>query len=364
MKMKKYRVAYIGMGHIHLINLSHDFSRHPNMYELVGVAEIPSQMHNRDMHTKLNKPTDVELEIWDDYKELLAADIDIAVICTDIKDHVEIAEETLGMNIHTVIEKPMACNMADAKRIYKAYKKSTAELIVNWPIAWFPAYNKVKELADSGIVGDILRVQYRSPCTIGPYKFSEHPIEELEKLWWYKHDRGGGSICDYAGYGCVLTTWITGKTAKRVAGMKKNFTMKAFPDIEDYSVFSIDFGDCVGLIEGSWSTMSNGEIKTGPIVYGSKGVIVADRFDPEVKVYTDIIPYVPSPPANQVFPTGGPLEIKDDAAANLYNHLENGTPINEMISADFNMKVMAAFDAGIRSCESGMIENIIEPFED
>jgi len=82
--MKKYRVAYIGMGHIHLINLSHDFSRHPDMYELVGVAEIPSQMHNREMHTKLNKPTDVELEIWDDYKELLAADIDIAVICTDI----------------------------------------------------------------------------------------------------------------------------------------------------------------------------------------------------------------------------------------------------------------------------------------
>ncbi len=162
----------------------------------------------------------------------------------------------------------------------------------------------------------------------------------------------------------MLTTWIAGKTAKRVAGFKKNFTMKQFPAIEDYSVFSIDFGDSMGLIEGSWSTMSNGEIKTGPIVYGSKGVIVADRFDPEVKVYLDVIPYVPSPPANEVYTTGGPLDIPDDAAANLYRHLELREPLNEMISADFNMKVMAAFDAGIRSCESGNIENIIEPFDD
>ena len=362
--MKKYRVAYIGMGHIHLINLSHDFARHPDLFELVGVAEIPSQKQNIELHTKLNKPTDVELEVWDNYKELLNADIDIAVICTDIKDHVEYAVEALNMGIHTVIEKPMACNMEDAKKIYRAYKQSSAELIVNWPIAWFPAYNKVKELADSGIVGDILRVQYRSPCTIGPYKFSEHPMEELEKLWWYKHERGGGSICDYAGYGCVLTTWITGKMAKRVAGMKKNFTMGHFPDIEDYSCFTIDFGDSIGLIEGSWSTMSNGEIKTGPIVYGSKGVIVADRFDTEVKVYTDIIPYVPSPAANEVYFTGGPLEIKDDAAENLWRHLEKGEPLNEMISADFNMRVMAAFDAGIRSCESGKIEEITDPFED
>ena len=352
------------MGHIHLINLSHDFSRHPDMYELVGVAEIPSQMENRELHKKLNMPSDVDLKIWDDYKELLKQDIDIAVICTDIKDHVEIAEETLSMGLHTVLEKPMACTMEDAKRIYKAYKNSTAELIVNWPIAWFPAYNKVKEIADSGIVGDILRVQYRSPSTIGPYKFSEHPMEELEKLWWYKPERGGGSISDYAGYGCVLTTWITGKTAKRVAGFKKNFAMPQFPDIEDYSVFTIDFGDSMGLIEGSWSTMSNGEIKTGPVVYGSKGVIVADRFDPEVRVYLDFVPYVPTPPANIIYRTGGPLEIHDDAAANLYRHLENGEPLAEMISADFNMKVMAAFDAGVRSCNSGKIEDTIDPFED
>ena len=106
-------------------------------------------------------------------------------------------------------------------------------------------------------------------------------------------------MCDYAGYGCVLSTWITGKCAKRVYGLKKNF-MLPFSDVEDYSVFTIDFGDSVGVIEGSWSTLNNGEIATGPVVFGTEGVIVADRYAPDVKIYKDLIPYQPSPTPNQV----------------------------------------------------------------
>ena len=45
------------------------------------------------------------------------------------------------------------------------------------------------------------------------------------------------------------------------------------------------------------------------------------------------------------------------------NFIKNGAPLYEMVTAHFNMKVMAAFDAGIRSCETGMIENTTDPFQ-
>lgn len=359
--MKKLRVAFIGLAHVHVNNLSHDFSKLSDCIELVGAADVSYYSEEeRMMHIKLNCPTDVELPIWDDYRELLNQDIDIAMVCTDIKGHTEIVEEILGMGIHTIIEKPMALEMEDAKRMYRAYEKSEAELIINWPVAWFPTYNKAKELADSKAVGDVLRIHYRSPSTRGPYKLGEYTPEELSKLWWYKSNRGGGSISDYAGYGCLLTTWIANRIAKRVSGFKQNF-MLPFSDVEDYSTFTIDFGDSIGIIEGSWSTMSNGQIPTGPIVYGTKGVIVADRFDPCVKVYKELKPYQTSPEPDEVYEVGGPKV--DGLAQNIIEHFTNGQPLHELLTPEFNMRMMAAFDAGRRSCESGQIEKAIDPFQ-
>lgn len=358
--MSKIRVAFIGLEHIHLNNLSHDFNRYGDVLEIVGMADVPPYTPEElERNIKMNTPDDIDIKLWEDYKELLAQDIDLAILCTDVKDHAKYAEEILGMGIHTLIEKPMAIDMDDAKKMYRAYKKSSAQLIINWPVAWFPAFRKAKELVDSGIIGDVLRVHYRSPSTRGPYKLNEYTPDELSKLWWYQHDRGGGSLCDYAGYGCVLTTWFTGKTAKRVSGFKKNFFLP-FSDVEDYSTFTLDFGDSIGIIEGSWSTMNNGEIPTGPVIYGTEGVVVADRFSDEVKVYKDLIPYQPSPTPNEVYKTEPSGECITSC---VIDFLTKGKPIYEMVTPEFNMKVMSAFDAGRRSCETGMIENTVEPFQ-
>lgn len=355
--MNKIRVAFLGLSHIHLKNLAHDFAAHNDVVEIVGMAEIPPVLDEElQMRIKLNVPTDLTIKLWSDYRELLSQDIDVAVITTDIANHADIVEETMSLDIHTVVEKPMALNMEDAKRMYHAYQKSAAELIINWPIAWMPAFNKAKELASSGIIGDVLRVHYRSPATRGPYEPDKYESNELSKLWWYKHDRGGGSISDYAGYGCVLATWITGKIAKKVCGIKKNFFLP-FSDVEDYATFTLDFGESLGLIEGSWSTMSNGEIPTGPVVYGTNGVIVADRYRPEVKVYKGFRTEC----ADEVHITNPP---NDGICKTVIDFLLEGKPLHELVTADFNMKAMVAFDAGRRSCETGLIEHTMDPFQD
>lgn len=358
--MKKLRIALIGLEHVHTQGLVNSFLPYEDKVEFVGMADVPPYTEEElEKRVEMHHPRKIDLKLWDDYKELLKQDIDIALICTSIAKHASIVEETLAMGIHTVVEKPMALKMEDARRMYRAYKKSTAQLIINWPIAWFPGFRKVKELADSGAVGEIHRVQYRSPSTRGPYPLNKYTPEEMSQMWWYKHEEGGGSIGDYAGYGCALTAWITGKKAKRVSGFSKNFFLP-FTDVEDYSVFTIDFGDSIGLIEGSWSTMSNGQIPTGPVVYGSEGVIVADRFDPKVKVYKTYIPYVPTPDPEEVYET---TPIEDNIGLNVLNFLLKGEPLHEMVTPEFNMRAAAIMDAGRRSCQSGQIENAEEPFQ-
>ena len=53
----------------------------------------------------------------------------------------------------------------------------------------------------------------------------------------------------------------------------------------------------------------------------------------------------------------------ESLASHLLKHFNEGEPLFEMLSAEFNMKMMCAFDAGRRSCESGMIEKAEDPFQ-
>ena len=147
--------------------------------------------------------------------------------------------------------------------------------------------------------------------------------------------------------------------AKTVYGLRKNFLMP-FTDVEDYSDFIIDFGDAVAQAEGSWSTFSSGEIPTGPIIYGSEGTIVCDRFTNIVKVYKTFKPYVQTPPPEEVI-TPEPMPNLN-LARQLIDFIRDGKPVHEMITLEFNLKQLAAMDAGVRSCESGSAEAVIDPF--
>mgnify|MGYP000161837941 CR=1 FL=1 len=356
--MRKLKVAIIGLAHVHAQCLYRDFNKYPEQIEWLGCADVPpfdeKGVENR---IQMNLPNGKDVKIYDDYKTLLDLNPDIALICTDIKGHADIVEETLARNIHTVVEKPMATTIEEGIRMYRADKKSNATLVINWPVAWFASFRKAYELVKSGVIGIPLRFHYRSPATWGPYDYGKYSAQELSEMWWYQHERGGGSIMDYAGYGCLLPTWFLGGMAERVSGMKKNFLLP-FSDVEDYSTFTLDFGNSIGLIEGSWSTLNNGEIPTGPVIYGSEGTIVADRYSNQVKVYKQISHQ--STEADAVYDVE---DLEEDIARNVIEHIHHGTPVHELISVEFNLKVMAALDAGIRSCKSGNIETVKNPFQ-
>lgn len=356
----KYRIAIVGMDHIHASQLFHQFNQYAgDRIEWAGYADTTDCSEElKQLKRRLNfyEPGMASLKYYENYLDLLDDDIDIALVCTDVASHGSICEETLKRGIHTVVEKPMSTTLADGMRMYRAAKTYDAVLVINWPVAWFDRYNQAKALQDSGAVGRPLRFQYRSPSTRGPYKLGEYPNEILSKLWWYQSGRGGGSVMDYAGYGFLLSTWFMNRRLPlSVSGIRKNFFLP-FSDVEDYSVFTMDYGDAVSIVEGSWSTMSNGEIPTGPIVYGTEGVLVADRFLTDVKVYKDFKPYVPSPAPTAVYSTDS--ADSQNISINLIRHLEEGTPLHELVTVDFNIIAMAALDAGIRACESGKAETV------
>ncbi len=355
--MEKSRIAIIGIEHIHAWNMFHEFDRYKDRIEWLGCADIPPAEGDIIESAESRKARNLfdcnELKLYGDYKELLDTQPDLVIVCSSIKNYPRIVEETLGRNINTLIEKPMALTYEDGKRMYDAYKNSKAFFAVNWPVAWFPAFHKVKELIDAGAVGKALRMYYRNPATFGPYDVGKYSTDEMLNMFWYHHSMGGGSSMDYAGYGCMLATWMFGKPAESALGMRKNFLLK-FSDVEDYTAYVLDFGEQSAIIEGSWSTVNNGEIPTGPVIYGSDGVIVSDRYNSKVKVYKRYSHQNTQP--DEVYDTVEWNKIKDGVAANVLDHLQYGKEVNKLITPEFNLMALAALDAGIRSSYSGVTE--------
>lgn len=362
--MKKLKVAIIGLEHIHASCMYTAFNKFPEKYEIIGCADIPPICDDivEDVETRLkrnlfNGIAD-GIKVYDDYKKLVLLKPDVMVVCCNMRSYPIIVEELLNQNINTVIEKPMALNFEDGMRMYKAYKNSKALFAINWPVAWFDSFAKVKELVDNGEIGEVWRVHYRSPATLGPSRYDLNPltpeqIEAMKNSFWYNHNMGGGAVYDYSGYGCTLCTWIFGRQAERVSGIRKNF-LSEFSDIEDYATFTLDFGRGAGFLEGSWSTINNGEIPTGPIVYGSEGIIVSDRYSSDVKIYKKVGHQNTEP--DKIVTSNAWNNTSYSLAENLYDNIVHGKPLYEMLTPEFNIKSLAALDAGIRSCYSGKWE--------
>lgn len=356
--MKKIRIALLGTSHPHAIGFCRAFKDFSEEMEFIGYADVPP-FDDQDPIAKARENLGQEamntIPHYENYQDLLSLKPDLALISTDNRTHADIACEAMNLGIHTMVEKPMAISYTDACQMADCSEKNHVMLAVNWPIAWFPSFNRAKELVDAGKVGKVMRVTYRSPATWGPYSYGPDgtlpPKDFLGTTWWYRRANGGGSLLDYACYGAALSTWFFGKQAENVSGIRKNFTMKEF-DIEDYSAMILDFGDGVGLLEGSWTTYNCGEIPSGPVIQGTEGTIVCDRHSPLLKYYNSRShgPCAPS----EVIDCGQTLPTLN-LGRNVLDHLLHGTPLHPLLDARRNVAVMAALDAGRTSADTGRI---------
>lgn len=351
--MKRIRAAFFGIAHPHSGILANAFSNDTEDFEIVGFAEVPLPPRDPDSYERRRENFTVNHGIreYADWRELASQNIELAIVNSDNGSREELCCELLSKGISVLEEKPMAMSHAAAVRMYQTAEKNGVYMLTNWPVAWINAFRLAKKLVDEGRIGRLMRVTYRSPATWGP--FSGIPNESNADSWWLKAEYGGGSIFDYACYGAMLSTWLFDKQAERVSGLTKSFTT-GFCDVEDFSAMMLDFGDGVGLLEGSWSTYNCGEVPTGPVIFGSEGTIVCDRYSSSVKLYMGRS-HTPVPPT-EVIEAGGSVQ-DTELSRHIARVLRGEEEPDAMLSPRLNVAVVAALEAGRRSAETGMTVN-------
>jgi len=115
-----------------------------------------------------------------DLDDLLAApDLDAIALATPVSTHAEMAAQVLDAGKHCFVEKPLAQSAADAERAVAAAERSGRLLMVGHLLEYHPGVRRLKELTDSGELGDEIYYIYGNRLNLGKLRADENALWSL-----------------------------------------------------------------------------------------------------------------------------------------------------------------------------------------
>ncbi len=247
--MKKVRVGVIGVGQMG--------KHHARVYSEIPHAKLVGVVDVREDVVK-NVARMYNTEAYTDYLKLLDAGVDAVSIAVPTSLHKDVAIDVAEYGVDMLIEKPIADNILNAKKILKAAKKSGVKIMVGHIERFNPAVLKLKEVISSGLLGDILSM---SGKRVGPYS---------------PRVRDVGVIVDLAVHEIDTMSYLYDDRAISVYAVAGRSGMCSH-SFEDYASIVLRFTNSrVGIIETNWLTSR--KIRTLTVV-GTRGVATIDYID-------------------------------------------------------------------------------------
>ena len=167
--MQPVSLIIIGAG-----NRGSSFARfaaqHPDLARVVGVAE-PREFYRQKVASQHNIPPE---NVTEDWKELVARPkfADAVIIATPDRYHAEPAVAFANRGYAMLLEKPMATNPADCRRIVEAVEQNHILFAVFHDFRYFNYTKVLKETIDSGLIGDVVSIEHLEPVGYWHYAHS------------------------------------------------------------------------------------------------------------------------------------------------------------------------------------------------
>jgi predicted dehydrogenase len=302
------KIAGINFDHMHMGDLLRMAHEHPRA-EIVGVCdEDPERMRTAAANFSISPD-----RVFTDYRQCLErTKPDIAILCPATARHAEYVEKVAPFGVHILLEKPMAASLADADAMIRAMEATGKTLVINWPLAWYPAHRTAKRLIDEGLVGAVIQVHYydgnRGPLYHLADKVAvtdDEVARQKPHSWWYRRESGGGSLLDYLGYGVTLGTWFhDGRAPIEITTV---VDQPSGLEVDEHSVTIARYESGLSKYETRWGAFSDPwthqpQPKCGFVIVGSAGTISSYDFEPAVRVQTKERPESYGIPVDQLNP--------------------------------------------------------------
>ena len=342
-----WRFAGIDFDQMHQhSNLAHVVD-HPDA-ELVGVCDPDPSTSTGSLPEAVGALSIPDDAVYDDEATLLeTADPDVVMGCPRNSEHANFVERMAAHDVHVVIEKPMAANLEDADRMIAAMDDSAGELFINWPSMWSPTTHAVRDLIQSGEIGELLEIQYTGGNAGAPPAGS----------WFYDADSGGGSLLDYLGYGATFSTWFRdGELPDRVYA---NAHTPADASTDFQSATTCEYERGLAVLQTTWRMIEHPwEAPSIPAkgyeIVGTDGAITTREQDVPIRLQT-----AESPDGRSIDP-----EPLADEYANIVSYvvdrLDAGSAPTGPIDPEFCRAVQRIIETAQRSVETGDALSLVE----
>jgi predicted dehydrogenase len=105
-------------------------------------------------------------------------ELDAIALATPVPTHADLAVRVLESGKHCFVEKPLAQSVADAERAVAAATAADRVLMVGHLLEYHPGVRKLKELADTGELGEIYYI-YGNRLNLGKVRADENALWSL-----------------------------------------------------------------------------------------------------------------------------------------------------------------------------------------
>lgn len=248
-----YEVGVIGCGYWGP-NLIRNFMQ----MKKTNVARIADLDPKRLEHIKELFPS---ISPTNDYRRIIEDPaIDIVAIATPVKTHFKFAAEALAAGKHVFVEKPIAASTAEAGELIELAHKHQVKLMVGHTFLYTGAVRKMKEIIDSGELGDIYYINSQR-LNLGLFQ------QDINVIW------------DLAPHDLSIILYLLGKSPVAVSAAG---AAHINPRVEDVATVSLYFeNDIIAFVQSSW--LDPDKIRRMTVV-GSKKMMVYDDLQPSEKI--------------------------------------------------------------------------------
>jgi predicted dehydrogenase len=196
-----------------------------------------------------------------DYAHVLnGAGLDAVVIATAVRLHFSMAKAALLAGKHTFIEKPMASSSAESEELIEIAREKGLVLMTGHTFLYSPAVRKIKDIVDSGDLGEIRYISARR-LNLGLFQ------KDINVAW------------DLAPHDISIILHIMGEQPVTV---NCRGSAHITPGIEDVTTLCLSFDrQRTAIIHSSW--LDPRKVREMTIV-GSKRMIVYDDVTQQEKI--------------------------------------------------------------------------------
>lgn len=213
-----------------------------------------------------------EVETTSDFNHVVNnAEIDAIAIATPIRFHHEMAKKSLQAGKHTLIEKPMACSIAESEELVELAKNQNLALMVGHTFVYSQPVRKIKGIINSGTLGEIQYISARR-LNLGLFQ------KDINVVW------------DLAPHDISIILYVQNEVPVSVNCHGKAHVA---PDIEDVTNITLNFANGgYATIHSSW--LDPNKVREMTFV-GTKKMLVYDDIEPmeKIKIYDKRVKTLP-----------------------------------------------------------------------